>query len=224
MNPADIRGLAPFIFTSRSPPRTTGSSRVYCAAVRQYHFESALKTFAHLAMPAVARPACTRRLYFALIAASSADVPASRGGSSCTSGDRLHRSAKSLQAQPDNRQPSSPILTILTITASKQSLHEATLQTAPSNSRGGDGTWGKLQAGRQEGNRQDLTPTPRSDSAFAGSERAGQRAAAIMSLLATAKANGVDPHAWLTDVLTRLPTTLDRDIETLLPHTWVPRG
>jgi transposase len=57
---------------------------------------------------------------------------------------------------------------------------------------------------------------------FAGSERAGQRAAAIMSLLATAKANGHDPHAWLTDVLTRLPTTLDRDIGTLLPTSWQP--
>lgn len=55
---------------------------------------------------------------------------------------------------------------------------------------------------------------------FAGSRTAGVRAAAIMSLLATAKANGHDPHAWLTDVLTRLPTTLDRDIETLLPHRW----
>lgn len=52
---------------------------------------------------------------------------------------------------------------------------------------------------------------------FAGSETAGRRAAAIMSLLATAKANGLEPHAWLTDVLTRLPTTLDRDIDTLLP-------
>ena len=52
---------------------------------------------------------------------------------------------------------------------------------------------------------------------FAGSETAGRRAAAIMSLLATAKANGIEPHAWLTDVLTRLPTTKDRDINTLLP-------
>lgn len=52
---------------------------------------------------------------------------------------------------------------------------------------------------------------------FAGSEQAGKRAAAIMSLLATAKANGIDPHAWLTDTLARLPTTLDRDIDTLLP-------
>ena len=57
---------------------------------------------------------------------------------------------------------------------------------------------------------------------FAGSETAGQRAAAIMSLLATAKANGHEPHAWLTDVLTRLPTTLDRDIDSLLPHLWKP--
>ncbi len=57
---------------------------------------------------------------------------------------------------------------------------------------------------------------------FAGSETAGKRAAAIMSLLATAKANGHDPHAWLTDVLTRLPTTLDRDIDSLLPHRWKP--
>lgn len=55
---------------------------------------------------------------------------------------------------------------------------------------------------------------------FAGSETAGKRAAAIMSLLATAKANGHDPHAWLTDVLTRLPTTLDRDVDVLLPHRW----
>lgn len=52
---------------------------------------------------------------------------------------------------------------------------------------------------------------------FAGSETAGRRAAAIMSLIATAKANGLEPHTWLTDTLTRLPTTKDRDIATLLP-------
>ncbi|MGH8148266.1 MAG: IS66 family transposase [Rhodanobacteraceae bacterium] len=52
---------------------------------------------------------------------------------------------------------------------------------------------------------------------FAGSETAGKRAAAIMSLIATAKANGIEPHAWLTDVLTRLPTTRQRDIDSLLP-------
>lgn len=57
---------------------------------------------------------------------------------------------------------------------------------------------------------------------FAGSEKAGRRTAAIMSLLATAKANGHCPHAWLTDVLTRLPTALDKDIGDLLPHRWRP--
>jgi hypothetical protein len=38
-----------------------------------------------------------------------------------------------------------------------------------------------------------------------------------MSLLATAKANGLEPMAYLTDVLTKLPTTLNKDIDRLLP-------
>lgn len=57
---------------------------------------------------------------------------------------------------------------------------------------------------------------------FAGSDTAGRRAAAIMSLLATAKANGHDPHAWLGDVLDRLPTTQASEIKTLLPQSWSP--
>ena len=52
---------------------------------------------------------------------------------------------------------------------------------------------------------------------FAGSESAGRRAAATMSLIATAKANGIEFHAWLTEVLTHLPTTRDHDIDSLLP-------
>ena len=57
---------------------------------------------------------------------------------------------------------------------------------------------------------------------FIGGTKAGPRAAAIMSLVATAKANGVCPQAWLTDVLTRLPTTRNRDIDSLLPvEGWV---
>ncbi len=52
---------------------------------------------------------------------------------------------------------------------------------------------------------------------FIGGTRAGPRAAAIMSLVATAKANHVCPQAWLTDVLARLPTTRNRDIDSLLP-------
>lgn len=52
---------------------------------------------------------------------------------------------------------------------------------------------------------------------FVGSERAGQRAAAIQSLLATAKANGIEPHAWLIDTLNKLPTWKNSRIDDLLP-------
>jgi len=57
---------------------------------------------------------------------------------------------------------------------------------------------------------------------FAGSLLAGQRAANIMSLIQTARANGHDPHAYLRDVLTRLPTQLNSKLGELLPHTWRP--
>ena len=57
---------------------------------------------------------------------------------------------------------------------------------------------------------------------FAGSLRAGQRAAAVMSLIQSAKLNGHDPYAYLKDVLTRLPTQKNSQIEELLPHRWQP--
>ncbi|UNV88752.1 IS66 family transposase [Comamonas sp. 7D-2evo2] len=57
---------------------------------------------------------------------------------------------------------------------------------------------------------------------FAGSLRAGQRAAAVMSLIQSARMNGHDPYAYLKDVLTRLPTHKARRIEELLPHRWQP--
>ena len=49
----------------------------------------------------------------------------------------------------------------------------------------------------------------RSNWLFAGSLRAGKRAAAIMSLLHSARINGHDPYAYLKDVLERLPTHKD---------------
>ena len=55
---------------------------------------------------------------------------------------------------------------------------------------------------------------------FAGSLRAGQRTAAIMSLIQSAKLNGHDPHADLKNVLTRLTTQLNSRIGELLPHRW----
>ncbi len=53
---------------------------------------------------------------------------------------------------------------------------------------------------------------------FAGSEPAGQRAAAVMSLIATAKANDIEPLAYLKEVLTRLPAHKDAAIDALLPQ------
>jgi transposase len=59
---------------------------------------------------------------------------------------------------------------------------------------------------------------------FAGTLAAGQRAAAIVSLIQSAKLNGHDPYAYLKDVLERLPTQRDSQIDALLPHRWAPAG
>ena len=53
---------------------------------------------------------------------------------------------------------------------------------------------------------------------FAGSLRAGQRMASVLSLLETAKLNGHDPYIWLRDILTRLPTWPNNRISELLPY------
>lgn len=62
----------------------------------------------------------------------------------------------------------------------------------------------------------------RSNWLFAGSLRAGKRAAAIMSLLHSARINGHDPYAYMKDVLERLPTQPASRIGELLPHRWQP--
>jgi uncharacterized membrane protein YphA (DoxX/SURF4 family) len=56
----------------------------------------------------------------------------------------------------------------------------------------------------------------------AGSLRAGQRAAAIMSLLRSAQLDGHDPDAYLKDIRTRLPTHKASENSALLPHRWRP--
>lgn len=60
----------------------------------------------------------------------------------------------------------------------------------------------------------------RSNWLFAGSLRARKRAAAVMSLLHSARINGHDPYAYLCDVLERLPLQPASRIEELLPHRW----
>ncbi len=55
---------------------------------------------------------------------------------------------------------------------------------------------------------------------FAGSDEGGRRTAAINTLIATAKLNGVDPQAWLADLLARLPDHPAKRIHELLPWNW----
>lgn len=57
---------------------------------------------------------------------------------------------------------------------------------------------------------------------FAGSLRAGQRAATLMSLIHSTRMNGHDPYAHVKDLLSRLPTHKASRIEELLPHLWQP--
>ena len=55
---------------------------------------------------------------------------------------------------------------------------------------------------------------------FAGSDRGGERAAAMYSLIATAKLNDVDPRAWLADVLARIADHSASRLDELLPWNW----
>jgi len=55
---------------------------------------------------------------------------------------------------------------------------------------------------------------------FAGSDEGGRRAAAIYTLIATAKLNDVDPQAWLADVLARMLDYPAKRIGDLLPWNW----
>jgi transposase len=55
---------------------------------------------------------------------------------------------------------------------------------------------------------------------FCGSDRGGERAAILYSLIVTAKMNDVDPQAWLADVLARIAAHPARQIDQLLPWNW----
>jgi transposase len=59
---------------------------------------------------------------------------------------------------------------------------------------------------------------------FAGSDRGAERAAVMYTLIHTAKLNGIDPQAWLADVLARIADISQRDLDTLLPWNWAGDG
>jgi transposase len=55
---------------------------------------------------------------------------------------------------------------------------------------------------------------------FAGSDRGGERAAVMYTLIQTAKLNDVDPQAWLADVLARINDHNIQNLDQLLPWNW----
>jgi hypothetical protein len=57
---------------------------------------------------------------------------------------------------------------------------------------------------------------------FAGSDRGGHRAAAMYSLIVSAKMNDIDPQAWLADVLARIAEHPAPRLDELLPWHWRP--
>jgi transposase len=63
-------------------------------------------------------------------------------------------------------------------------------------------------------------PLLRANLQFCGSDRGGQRAAAMYSLIVTAKMNDIDPQAWLADVLARIAAHPASRIDELLPWNW----
>ena len=57
---------------------------------------------------------------------------------------------------------------------------------------------------------------------FAGSDRGGERAAVMYTLIGTAKLNDVDPQAWIADVLARIAEQPQTRLHELLPWHWKP--
>ena len=55
---------------------------------------------------------------------------------------------------------------------------------------------------------------------FAGSDKGGERAAAIYSLIGTDRLNDIDPQAWLADVIGRINTPPAKRLAELLPWNW----
>jgi transposase len=59
---------------------------------------------------------------------------------------------------------------------------------------------------------------------FCGSDRGGQRAAVLYTLIQSARLNDVDPQAWLADVLARIADHPVRQLDQLLPWNWHKRA
>src|SRR5690606_14426276 len=59
---------------------------------------------------------------------------------------------------------------------------------------------------------------------FIGAKEAGWRSAVIYSIITSCRSRGIDPHAYLKDVLTRLPAMTNRQIAEITPAAWAKRN
>lgn len=55
---------------------------------------------------------------------------------------------------------------------------------------------------------------------FCGSDAGGRRAACVYTIIETAKMNGINPEAYLTDILQRIADHPSNQIDALLPWNW----
>jgi hypothetical protein len=55
---------------------------------------------------------------------------------------------------------------------------------------------------------------------FAGNDQAGQTAAALYSLIASAERHGIDPQRYLTSVLAKIASTAKNELDQFLPDVW----
>ena len=83
-----------------------------------------------------------------------------------------------------------------------------------------DDTGSGLPIPARHGQNERATALGRKSWLFAGSERGADRAAAMATLIMTAKFNDVDPLAWLADVLARIAEHPVQRLDELLPWNW----
>jgi len=83
-----------------------------------------------------------------------------------------------------------------------------------------DDTGSGLPTPARHGQNERATALGRKAWLFAGSDRGGERAAVMLTLIQTAKLNDVDPQAWFADVLARIADHKINDLAALLPWNW----
>jgi transposase len=59
---------------------------------------------------------------------------------------------------------------------------------------------------------------------FAGSDAGGERLADALTLIETAKLHGLNPEAYLADILARINDHMINQLDQLLPWNWVPQA